>query len=56
MINLAQVQVANCCEHGDEPSGSIRLGEFLDSQLSTSQERLCFLKLVPQSSVSQAVD
>jgi hypothetical protein len=22
--------VANCCEHGDEPSGSIKCGEFLD--------------------------
>jgi hypothetical protein len=23
-------QVAGCCEHGDEPSGSIKCGEFYD--------------------------
>jgi len=33
-FNLTQVQVANCCEHGDEPSGSIKLGEFLDSLMN----------------------
>jgi hypothetical protein len=22
--------VAGCCEHGDEPSGSVKCGEFLD--------------------------
>jgi hypothetical protein len=25
-----QGPVADCCEHGDEPSGSIKGGEFLD--------------------------
>jgi hypothetical protein len=28
-----RVPVADCCEHGNEPSGSIKGGEFL-SQLS----------------------
>jgi hypothetical protein len=23
-------QVAGCCEYGNEPAGSIKLGEFLD--------------------------
>jgi hypothetical protein len=26
-----QGPVAGCCEHGNEPSGSIKGGEFLDS-------------------------
>jgi hypothetical protein len=31
-INLAQDRdrVTGCCEYGDEPSGSIKCGEFLD--------------------------
>jgi len=29
LIGLA-VQVASCCECGNEPSGSIKCGEFLD--------------------------
>jgi len=31
-INLAQswVHVAGFCEHGDEPSGSVESGEFLE--------------------------
>jgi hypothetical protein len=28
---LRRVLVAGCCEHGNEPSGSIKGGEFLDS-------------------------
>ena len=31
-----QVQVADTCECGNEPSGSVKCGEFLD-QLQTSQ-------------------
>jgi hypothetical protein len=32
-IELAQArgQVAGCCEYGNEPSGSIKCGKFLDS-------------------------
>jgi hypothetical protein len=38
--------VAGCCEHGDEPSGSIKCGEFLDylSVLLASQEELCSME------------
>jgi hypothetical protein len=40
--------VAGSCEHGDEPSGSIKCEEFLDylSVLSASQEGLCSMELV----------
>jgi hypothetical protein len=40
--------VAGSCEHGNEPSGSIKCGEFLDwlSILLASQEGLCFMELV----------
>jgi hypothetical protein len=40
--------VAGCCEHGNEPSVSIKCGEFLDwlSILVTSQEGLCSMELV----------
>jgi hypothetical protein len=40
--------VAGPCEHGNEPSGSIKCGEFLDklSVLLASQEGLCFMELV----------
>jgi hypothetical protein len=40
--------VASSCEHGDEPSGSIKFGEFLDwlSVLVVSQEGLCSTELV----------
>jgi hypothetical protein len=40
--------VASSCEHGDEPSGSIKCGEFLDqlSVLLASQEGLCSMELV----------
>jgi hypothetical protein len=40
--------VAGSCEHGNEPSGSIKCGEFLDwlSVLLASEEELCFLELV----------
>jgi hypothetical protein len=40
--------VASSCEHGDEPSGSIKCGEFLDqlSLLSASKEELCSMELV----------
>jgi hypothetical protein len=34
-----QGQVAGSCEYNNEPSGSIKCGEFLD--LLASQERLC---------------
>jgi hypothetical protein len=41
-------QVARSCEHGDEPSGSIKCGEFLDylSVHLASQEGLCSMELV----------
>jgi hypothetical protein len=48
-IHLAQDrQVAGSCEHGNEPSGSIKCGEFLDylSLLLASQEGLCSMELV----------
>jgi hypothetical protein len=35
--------MAGCCEHGNEPSGSIKGGEFLD-QLNV-QQRLCSVEL-----------
>jgi hypothetical protein len=40
--------VAGSCEHGNEPSGSIKCGEFLDwlSVLLASQEGLCSMELV----------
>jgi hypothetical protein len=40
--------VAGSCEHGDEPSGSIECGEFLDwlSVLVASQEGICSMELV----------
>jgi hypothetical protein len=40
--------VANSCEHGDEPLGSIKCGELLDklSVLLVSQEGLCSMELV----------
>jgi hypothetical protein len=34
--------VASSCEHGNEPSGSIEWGEFLDL---ASQEGLCSMEL-----------
>jgi hypothetical protein len=39
--------VAGCCEHGNEPSGCIKGGEFLDqlSVLFGSQEGICFAEL-----------
>jgi hypothetical protein len=40
--------VAGSCVHGDEPSGSIKCGEFLEylSVLLASQEGLCSMELV----------
>jgi hypothetical protein len=40
--------VAGSCENGNEPSGSIKCGEFLDylSVLLASQEGLCSMELV----------
>jgi hypothetical protein len=40
--------VAGFCEHGNEPSGSIKCGEFLDylSVLLASYEGLCSMELV----------
>jgi hypothetical protein len=40
--------VVSSCDHGDEPSGSINCGEFLDllSVLLASQEGLCSMELV----------
>jgi hypothetical protein len=29
-VDMAQGQVAGCCECGNEPSGSIKRGEFVD--------------------------
>ena len=37
--------MAGCCEYGDEPSGSIKCGEFLEDVLA-SQEGLCPVELV----------
>jgi hypothetical protein len=46
---------ASCCEHGNEPSGSTRGGEFHDylNDLA-SQEELCSMELVGRS-VGQSV-
>jgi len=30
VFGLGQAAVAGCCEHGNEPSGSIKGGEFLE--------------------------
>jgi hypothetical protein len=40
--------VAGSCEHGNEPSGSIKCGGFLDylSLLLASQEGLCSMELI----------
>jgi hypothetical protein len=39
--------VAGSCEHGNEPSGSIKSGNFLLAErLLSSQEGLCPMKLV----------
>jgi hypothetical protein len=40
--------VAGSCEHDNEPSGSIKCGEFLDylSVLVDSKEGLCSMELV----------
>jgi hypothetical protein len=40
--------VAGSCEHGNEPSGSIKCVEFLDylNVLLASQEGLCSMELV----------
>jgi len=48
--------VAGCCEHGNEPSGSIRGGEFLDSlsEMDCSMELISSLfarTLIPVSHV-----
>jgi hypothetical protein len=46
--------VADSCEHGNESSGSIKCGEFLDclSVLLASQEGLCSLELVSDVQLS----
>jgi hypothetical protein len=43
-----QAPVVGFCEHGNEPSGSIKCREFLDylSLLSAFQEGLCSMELV----------
>jgi hypothetical protein len=40
--------VASSCEHGNEPSGSIKYGEFLDllNVLLASQEGPCSMEFV----------
>jgi hypothetical protein len=40
--------VAGCCECGNEPSGSVKCGKFLElaEDLLASQEGLCSVKLV----------
>jgi hypothetical protein len=40
--------MAGSCEHGDEPSTSIKCGEFLEKQsvLLASQEGFCSVELV----------
>jgi hypothetical protein len=40
--------VVGSCEHGNEPLGSIKCGEFLDQLrvLLASQGGLCFMELV----------
>jgi hypothetical protein len=47
--------VAGFCEHGNEPSVSIKCGEFLDwlSVLLASQEGLCSLEVVSFNSMKQ---
>jgi hypothetical protein len=46
--------VAACCEHGNEPSDSIKGRKFLDylSVLSASQEGLCYMAFVPHCTPS----
>jgi len=38
--------VAGVCECGNEPSGSVKFGEFFSWELSASQEGLCSMRLV----------
>jgi hypothetical protein len=47
-IGLRIGQVEGSCENGNEPSGSIKCGEFLDylSVLLASQGGLCSMELV----------
>jgi hypothetical protein len=47
-FNWLRSPEAGSCEHGDEPSGSIKDGEFPDqlSVLSASQEGLCSMELL----------
>jgi hypothetical protein len=44
--------VVGSCEHGNEPSGTIKSGKFLDylSVLLASQEGLCSMELVSYTS------
>ena len=43
--------MAGTCEYGDEPSGSIKCGEFLDQlqNQSASQEGLCSMEQASKS-------
>jgi hypothetical protein len=47
--------VAGSCEHGNEPSGSIKCGEFLDylSVLLASQEGLCSMEIVSSKQINK---
>jgi len=40
--------VAGSCEHGNEPSGSIKSGEFLDCMPTTRLPKFCLLQLIPK--------
>jgi hypothetical protein len=47
-IHLAQDMDDVCCQHGEEPSGSIKYGEFLSSRATISFSRripLCGVSL-----------
>jgi hypothetical protein len=38
--------MAGCCEHCNEPSVSVKSGEFLGQLSETTEERLCSMELV----------
>jgi hypothetical protein len=47
LSDSGQGQVAGSCEHGNEPSCSVKCGEFFDCRRSylVSQEGLCSIEL-----------
>jgi hypothetical protein len=42
VLRIGSVQVAGSCEHGNEPSGSIKFVEFLAYQMSCCFSRTLF--------------